>query len=74
MGTMIGIISFAIAVAVISASLGYLIGEVKNLETNVQICLREIQNLHIEIYHWFDAVSGETRHTRKIIEEIDKRV
>lgn len=74
MGTVIGIISFAIAVAVISASLGSILGEVKNLETNVQICLREIQKLHIEMYHEFDAVSRETRHTRKIVEEIDKRV
>lgn len=74
MGTIIGIISFAIAVAVISASLGSLLGEVKNLETNVQICLREIQKLHIEMYHGLDAVSRETRHTRKTVEEIDKRV
>ena len=37
-------------------------------------CLEEVKDIHREMYHWFDAVNGETRHTRKIVEEIDERV
>ena len=36
--------------------------------------VEEVKDIHREMYHWFDTMGGETRHTRKIVEEIDKRV
>ena len=70
----IGIVCFAVSLAVISGSISFLITKVNSLENNIKKNLREIQDLHREMYHWFDIVGGETRHTRKIVEEIDKRV
>ena len=37
-------------------------------------CLEEVKDIRREMYHYFDVMGGETRHTRKIVEEIDKRV
>ena len=37
-------------------------------------CLEEVKDIHREMYHWFDTMGGETRHTKKVVEEIDKRV
>ena len=73
-GTIITILSFAAALVAISGSIGYVTTKVNNIEADTLKCLREIQDIHREMYHWFDAVSGETKHTRKIVEEIDKRV
>ena len=73
-GTIITILSFAAALVAISGSIGYVTTKVNNIEADTLKCLREIQDFHREIYHWLDAVSGETKHTRKIVEEIDKRV
>lgn len=73
-GTFITVLSFAAALVAISGSIGYITDKVNKIDANTQRCLREIQDLHSEMYHWFDTVGGETRHTRKIVEEIDKRV
>ena len=73
-GTLICIISFASALAAISGSISYVTNKVNRIEMDSKACLEEVKDIHREMYHWFDTVGGETRHTRKIIEEIDKRV
>lgn len=73
-GTIICILSFASALAAISGSIGYITNKVNKIEADSKTCLEEVKDLHREMYHWFDTVGGETRHTRKIVEEIDKRV
>lgn len=70
----IDIVCFAVALAVISGSISFLITKVNTIENNTLKCLKEIQDIHREMYHWFDVMGGETRHTRKIVEEIDKRI
>lgn len=70
----IGIVCFAVSLAVISGSISFLITKVNSLENNIKKNLREIQDLHREMYHWFDTMDGETRYTRKVVEEIDKRI
>ena len=43
--------------------------------SGINICSREVVSyIKTEMYHWFDTMGGETRHTRKVVEEIDKRV
>lgn len=74
LGTIITILSFAAALVAISGFIGYITTKVNKIEACTQACLREIQDIHREMYYWFDTVGGETRHTRKIVEEIDKRV
>lgn len=73
-GITITLVSFAGALVAISGSIAYATNKVNKIEADTLKCLREIQDLHREMYHRFDVVSGETRHTRKIVEEIDKRV
>lgn len=53
---------------------GYVTTKVNNIEMTSKACLEEVKDIRREMYHWLDAVSGETKHTRKIVEEIDKRV
>ena len=73
-GIIITLVSFAGALVAISGSIAYVTNKVNKIEADTLKCLREIQDLHREMYHWLDAISGETKHTRKIVEEIDKRV
>lgn len=73
-GTIITTLSFAAALVAISGSIGYITTKVNKIEACTQACLREIQDIHREMYHYFDVMGGKTRHTRKIVEEIDKRV
>lgn len=73
-GITITLVSFAGALVAISGSIAYVTNKVNKIEVDTLKCLREIQDLHREMYHRFDVVSGETRHTRKVVEEIDKRV
>ena len=73
-GTLITVLSFAAALVAISGSIGYITNKVNNIEMTSKACFEEVKDIHREMYHWFDAVSGETKHTRKIVEEIDKRV
>ena len=54
--------------------IGYITNKVNKIEADSKACLEEVKDLHREMYHWFDTMGGETRHTRKIVEEIDKRV
>ena len=65
-GTIITILSFACALAAIS--------KVNRIEMDSKACLEEVKDIHREMYHWFNTMDGETRHTRKIVEEIHKRV
>lgn len=52
MGTIsIGIVCFAIALAVISGSISFLITKVNSIENNTLKCLKEIQDIHREMYH-----------------------
>lgn len=74
LGTIITILSFAAALVAISGSIGYITNKVNKIEADSKACLEEVKDLHREMYHWFDTMGGETRHTRKIVEEIDKRV
>lgn len=71
-GTIICIFSFASAIAAISGSIGYITNKVNKIEMDSKACLEEVKDIHREMYHWFDTVGGEIRHTRKIVEEIDK--
>lgn len=73
-GTIICILSFASALAAISGSIGYITNKVNRIEMDSKACLEEVKDIHREMYHWFNTMDGETRHTRKIVEEIDKRV
>lgn len=73
-GTFITVLSFAAALVAISGSIGYVTNKVNNIEMTSKACFEEVKDIHRGMYHWFDAVSGETKHTRKIVEEIDKRV
>lgn len=73
-GTLITVLSFAAALTAISGSIGYITNKVNKIEADSKACFEEVKDLHREMYHWFDTMGGETRHTRKIIEEIDKRV
>lgn len=73
-GTLITVLSFAAALTAISGSIGYITNKVNKIEADSKACLEEVKDLHREMYHWFDTMGGETRHTRKIVEEIDKRV
>ena len=73
-GTIITIFSFACALAAISGSISYITNKVKRIEMDSKACLEEVKDVHREMYHWFDTMGGETRHTRKVVEEIDKRV
>ena len=73
-GTIICILSFAATLTAISGSIGYITNKVNKIEADSKACLEEVKDLHREMYHWFDVMGGETRHTRKIVEEIDKRV
>ena len=74
LGTIICIISFASALTAISGSIGYITNKVNRIEMDSKACLEEVKDIHREMYHYFDVMGGETRHTRKIVEEIDKRV
>lgn len=65
-GITITLVSFAGALVAISGSIAYVTNKVTKIEADTLKCLREIQDLHREMYHWFDTVGGETRHTRKI--------
>lgn len=73
-GITITLVSFAGALVAISGSIAYVTNKVNKIEADTLKCLREIQDIHREMYHWFDVMGGETRHTRKVVEEIDKRV
>lgn len=73
-GITITLVSFAGALVAISGSIAYVTNKANKIEADTLKCIREIQDLHREMYHWLDAISGETKHTRKIVEEIDKRV
>ena len=73
-GTIITILSFAAALAAMSGSIAYVTNKVNKIEMDSRACLEEVKDIHREMYHWFDVMGGETRHTRKIVEEIDKRV
>lgn len=73
-GTFICIISFAAALVAISGSISYITTKVNKIEMDSKACLEEVKDIHREMYHWFDTMGGETRHTRKVVEEIDKRV
>lgn len=73
-GIIICILSFASALAAISGSIGYITNKVNRIEMDSKACLEEVKDIRREMYHWFDTVGGETRHTRKIVEEIDKRI
>lgn len=73
-GTIITIFSFAAALTAISGSISCITKKVNRIEMDSKACLEEIQDIHREMYHWFDTMGGETRHTRKVVEEIDKRV
>lgn len=73
-GTIITILSFAAALTAISGSISYVTKKVNRIEMDSKACLEEVKDIHREMYQWFDTVGGETRHTRKIVEEIDKRV
>ena len=73
-GITITLVSFAGALVAISGSIAYVTNKVNKIEADTLKCLREIQDFHREMYHWFDVTSGETRPTRKIVEEINKRI
>lgn len=73
-GTIITILSFAAALVAISGSIGYVTNKVNRIEMDSKACLEEVKDIHREMYHYFDVMGGETRHIRKIVEEIDKRV
>ena len=73
-GTLITVLSFAAALVAISGSIGYITTKVDKIEMDSKACLEEVKDIHREMYHWFDTLGGETRHTRKVVEEIDKRV
>lgn len=73
-GTLITVLSFAAALVAISGSIGYITTKVNKIEMDSKACLEEVKDIHREMYHWFDTLGGETRHTRKVVEEIDKRV
>lgn len=73
-GTLICILSFAAALTAISGSISYITNKVNKIEMDSKACLEEVKDIHREMYHWFDTIGGETRHTRKIVEEIDKCV
>ena len=73
-GTIITTLSFAAALVAISGSIGYITNKVNRIEMDSKACLEEVKDIHRDMYYWFDTVGGETRHTRKIVEEIDKRV
>lgn len=73
-GTIITILSFAAALAAISVSIGYITNKVNKIEMDSKACLEEVKDIHREMYYWFDTMGGETRHARKVVEEIDKRV
>lgn len=73
-GIIICILSFASALAAISGSIGLFTNKVNRIEMDSKACLEEVKDIHRDMYHWFDTIGGETRHTRKIVEEIDKRV
>ena len=72
--TIITILSFACALAAISRSIDYITNKVNRIEMDSKACLEEVKDIHREMYHWFDTMGGEARHTRKVVEEIDKRV
>ena len=74
LGTIITTLSFAAALVAISGSIGYVTNKVNRIEMVSKTCLEEVKDIHREMYHYFDVMGGETRHTRKIVEEIDKRV
>lgn len=65
---------FACALAAISGSIGCITNKVNKIEMDSKACLEEVKDIHREMYHWFDTMGGETRHTRKVVEEIDKRI
>ena len=73
-GIIITILSFAAALTAISGSISYITGKINKIEMDSKACLEEAKDIHREMYHYFDVMGGETRHTRKIVEEIDKRV
>ena len=73
-GTIITILSFAAALTAISGSIRYIINKVNKIEMDSKACLEEVKDIHREMYHWFDTMGGETRHTRKVVEEIDRRI
>lgn len=73
-GTIITILSFAAALAAISGSISYITNKVNRIEMDSKACLEEVKDIHREMYHWFNTMDGETKHTRKVVEEIDKRV
>ena len=73
-GTIITIFSFACALAAIFGYITNIINKVNRIEMNSKACLEEVKDIHREMYHWFDTMGEETRHTRKVVEEIDKRI
>ena len=73
-GIIICIVCFATALAAISGSIGYITNKANKIEMDSKACLEEVKDIRREMYHWFDVIGGETRHTSKVVEEIDKRV
>lgn len=74
LGIIICVVCFAATLSAISGSIAYVTNKVNEIEMASKACLEEVEDIHREMYHWFDIISGETRHTRKIVEEIDKCV
>ena len=73
-GMIICIICFSITLVAILGSIGYITNKVNKIEMVSKACLEEVEDIRREMYHYFDVIGGETRHTRNIIEKIDKRV
>ena len=65
---------FMINFNAISGSIGYITNKINRIEMDSKACLEEVKDIHREMYHWFNTMDGETKHTRKVVEEIDKRV